>query len=123
MIDNSSSSEKPTGRKSELYREITPDSFWGYIRPGHLETTLFTTQLDTISSIIGSKQRGPEFIAEINIKFTPQMAKQFAFWIVERLILYNKLYGEILLDRDVNPEDLKISENVKLKFDELLRTT
>lgn len=51
------------------------------------------------------------------------MAKQFAFWIVERLILYNKLYGEILLDRDVNPEDLKISENVKLKFDELLKTT
>jgi hypothetical protein len=122
MEDDSSSSENPTGRKSELYREITPDSFWGYIRPGHLEATFFTTQLDTISSIIGSKQKGPEFIAEINIKFTPQMAKQFAFWIVERLILYNKLYGEILLDKHVDPADLKISEDVKSKFDELLRT-
>jgi len=122
MVEEPNIAETPTGHKSESYREITPDAFWGYIRSGHIEATFFTTQLDTIGPMIGSKPKGPEFIAEINIKFTPQIAKQFTLWALERLVAYERIYGKIVLDQEVDPTNSSIPEDVKSKFEELLKT-
>jgi len=108
-----------TGRKSECYREIMPNSFWGGIRPGFIEAIAVTTQMDAIELMVNGKQRY-EHTAEISLRFTPQQAKTFVRWMMEKLILYEKIYGKIVLDEDA-PKEIKINDvDLKSKIDELI---
>ena len=112
------------GRKSELYREIMPNSFWGGIRPGFIEAVAITSQLDTLELMITGKQR-IEQIAEISIKFTPQQAKLFVRWMLAKLIIYEKMYGKIVLEEDIDIAQMEIAINdgeLKSKIDEILTT-
>jgi hypothetical protein len=108
------------GLKSEFYREIMPNSFWGGIRPGFIEAVAITSQLDTLELMINGKQR-IEQIAEISIKFTPQQAKLFVRWMLAKLIIYEKMYGKIILEEDVAPMEIMINDSdLKSKIDEIL---
>ena len=120
MADVNKPSIEVTGHRSELYREITPDAFWGYIRPGHLESVFITSQINVIEERLSNGNiKKVEHIAEINIKFTPQLAKQFALWLLERLILYENAYGKIVLKDDFSGMNINMNE-LKTKIDELL---
>ena len=98
------------GRKSESYREIMPNSFWGGIRPGFIEAVAITSQIDALELMINGKQR-VEQIAEISIKFTPQQAKLFVRWMLAKLIVYEKMYGKSILEEDVPPFEIIIHDN------------
>ncbi len=109
-----------TGHKSEYYREIIPDSFWGGVRTGYIEAVPITSEIDTIKILLNEKQH-VEHIAEISIKFTPQMAKKFIRWMTEKLIIYEKAFGKTILEEEIHLEKIKVSkEEIDIRIDELL---
>lgn len=102
-------------RKSEFYREITPTSFFGGVRPGLIEAVAITSKIDALEMMLHNNQR-IEHVAEICINFTPQQAKQFAKWMIEKLVVYEKLYGKIILDEDIKEVEHTPSEEDVKKF-------
>jgi len=102
-------------KKSEFYREITPTSFFGGVRPGLIEAVAITSKIDALEMMLHNSQR-IEHVAEICINFTPQQAKQFVKWMIEKLVVYEKLYGKIILDEDVKDVEPIISEEEVKKF-------
>jgi hypothetical protein len=108
------------GRKSEHFREIMPTSFWGGIRPGFIEATAITSQLDSIELMLNGMQK-IEHVAEISIKFTPQQAKLFVRWMLAKLIMYEKMYGKIVLEEDLASMEITIKDDeLKSKINEIL---
>lgn len=106
-------------KKSDLYREITPTAFFGGVRPGLIEAIAITSKIDALEMMLYNRQR-IEHVAEICINFTPQQAKQFVRWMIEKLVLYEKLYGKIILDEDIKDKEPIISEDDAKKFVESL---
>ncbi|WP_369424525.1 hypothetical protein [Methanothrix sp.] len=106
-------------RKSEFYREITPTSFFGGVRPGLIEAIAITSKIDALEMMLHNRQR-IEHVAEICINFTPQQAKQFTRWMIEKLVVYEKLYGDIILDEDIKDREPTVGEEDIKKFVEAL---
>lgn len=108
------------GRRSEFYREVIPSSFMGGIRPGFLEVAVISSRVDAIEWSLTKKSR-IELIEEVNLKIAPQEAKKLIRFLLRNIILYEKAYGKIILDDEVEPENVKVSEEeINSKLDELI---
>lgn len=117
-----------TGRRSEFYRQITPDIFMGGVKEGCIEMIAVSARTDAIAYFL-SKKQSTELIEEINIKLTPQQAKKLARWLLRHLVLYEKAFGKTKLLDEMSPESIVSNENipsvetdVNAKVDEILNT-
>jgi len=114
------------GRRSELYREITPDVFMGGMREGFIEMIALSSKTNAIEYFLSKKQK-TELTEEINIKLSPQQAKKLVRWLLKHLILYEKAFGKTILIDDLKPGELANGEGIKelekevnIKVNELL---
>lgn len=87
------------GSRSEFYREITPSSFWGGVRPGFIEAIAVTSRTNAIELMINNKVV-VEHVEEICIKLTPQQAKSLYEWLGDHIDNYEKRYGSIRINKD-----------------------
>lgn len=88
------------GYRSEFYREITPSSFWGGVRPGFIEAIAVTSKTNAIELIINNKVV-IEHTEEICLKLTPQQAKAFYEWLGTQLELYESKFGNIKVEDQI----------------------
>lgn len=114
------------GRRSEFYREITPDVFMGGMKEGFIEMIALSSKTDAIEYFLYKKQK-TELTEEINIKLSPQQAKKLARWLLRHLVLYEKAFGKTVLINELKPEELangndikELDEHVNIKVDELI---
>jgi len=107
------------GSRSESYREITPTSFWGGVRPGYIEAVAITTRMDAIEAMLHDRQV-VEHVEEICLKLTPQQAKSLVKWLLDNLKTYESIYGKIKTSDEVEPSHESLKKITYLEIDELL---
>jgi hypothetical protein len=107
------------GSRSESYREITPTSFWGGVRPGYIEAVAITTRMDAIEAMLHDRQV-VEHVEEICLKLTPQQAKSLVKWLLDNLKTYESMYGKIKTSEEVEPPHEPLKKTTYSEIDELL---
>ncbi|MGB3943217.1 MAG: hypothetical protein WBK88_00300 [Methanothrix sp.] len=108
-----------TGGRSEFYREITPTSFWGGVRPGYIEAVAITTKVDAIEAMLHNRQV-VEHTEEICLKLTPQQARSLVMWLLNHLKTYESIYGKIKTSEEVEPPKESLRKITYSEIDELL---
>lgn len=109
-----------TGGRSEFYREITPTSFWGGVRPGYIEAVAITTKVDAIEVMLHDRQI-VEHTEEICLKLTPQQARSLVKWLLNNLKTYESIYGKIKTSEEVEPPKEPPKQITYSEIDELLK--
>ena len=107
------------GSRSEFYREITPTSFWGGVRPGYIEAIVLSTKMNAIEAILNDKQI-IEYTEEICLKLTPQQTKSLVKWLLNNLKIYENMYGKVKTSEEVELPKEPSTQITYSEIDELI---
>ncbi len=80
------------GYRSPHYREITPEMFFGGIRPGYIDAVVISTKINAIEKMF-LKKTVIEHTEELSLHLTPQRAKSLAAWLLKYIKYYEEVFG------------------------------